>query len=168
VIPDRAPGVSLASFGAHGMNFELDVWTREPRRQSEIISDLNFRIEARFRRQGIEIPFPQHDLRLRSPELGELVAALTKRHFSAEELAAARAAIAVTALTDTTEEIAYPEDPGERCWTDAALSALVACAAPRVRPCDRRYWLKRYRAASSATRRSTAGPPRRADARPGW
>jgi potassium efflux system protein len=146
VIPDRAPSVSLASFGAHGMNFELDVWTREPRRQGEIISDLNFLIEAGFRRQGIEIPFPQHDLRLRSPELGELVAALSKRHFSAEELAAARAAIAVSASTDTTEEIAYPEDPGERCWTDAALSALVErMRGPEgVARHDRRYRLKRY------------------------
>jgi potassium efflux system protein len=146
VIPDRAPAVDLASFGDSALNFELDVWTREPRRQNDIISDLNFLIEEAFRRHGIEIPFPQQDLRLRSPELAELVAALKLRHFSAEELAAARDALAAATRAAGTEDDAIAEEPDQRSWNDDAVAALVARmrGPDGVARLDRRHRLKLY------------------------
>jgi small-conductance mechanosensitive channel len=146
VIADRAANVDLASFGAHALNFELDVWTREPRRQRDIISDLNFLIEESFRRHGIEIPYQQHDLRLRSPELAELVTALTQRHFSAEELARARAALAAASSSAAPDEHILADEPGEGTWTEAALAALVERmrGPDGVARLDRRYRLKLY------------------------
>lgn len=64
VLRTPAPQVFFSSFGDSSLNFTLLVWTREPRRQYEIVSDLNFRIEAILREQGITVPFPQRDLHL--------------------------------------------------------------------------------------------------------
>lgn len=67
VLKEPAPAVYFDSFGDSSLNFELGVWTREmtfkPRR---FRSDLNFAIDAAFRANGIEIPFPQRDLHVRS------------------------------------------------------------------------------------------------------
>ena len=64
VLMTPPPQVFFSSFGDSSLNFTLLVWTREPRRQYEIVSDLNFRIEAILREQGITVPFPQRDLHL--------------------------------------------------------------------------------------------------------
>jgi potassium efflux system protein len=145
VIADRPPDVDLASFGDSALNFELDVWIREPRLQNEIISDLNFRIEAAFRRHGIEIAFPQRDLRLRSPELAELVMALTQRHFTSDELAAARASLDAAQDAGTPIEDAAAAS-STSTWTDAALDALIErMRGPEGVPIlDRRHRLRLY------------------------
>jgi small-conductance mechanosensitive channel len=75
VLRDPRPSVELRAFGASSLDLELQVWTADPRRKDELTSDLNFRIEAALRRHGIEIPFAQHDLHLRSPSLERLVEA---------------------------------------------------------------------------------------------
>jgi len=41
------------------------VWTNRPRLHAQIRSDINYRIERLFREAGIEIPFPQTELRVR-------------------------------------------------------------------------------------------------------
>lgn len=69
VLCDPRPAVWLRSFGPSALEFELLVWTCDPRGQNDLKSDLNFRIFAALREHGIEIPFPQHDLHLRSPSL---------------------------------------------------------------------------------------------------
>jgi potassium efflux system protein len=69
-----APQVWFQGFGDSALNFELMVWTGEPKKQFRVKSDLYYRIEASLRRHGITIPFPQRDLHLRSPHLEELVA----------------------------------------------------------------------------------------------
>lgn len=146
VLADRPPDVDLASFGASTLDFELDVWIREPRLQAEIVSDLNFRIEAAFRRHGIEIPFPQHDLRLRSPELSQLVTALAQQHFSAEELAAARAALDAAQAGDLPPDEAVAAEPGRRPWSDEALAVLAERMRGRggVTIGDRRHRFRLY------------------------
>ncbi|MBE7381711.1 MAG: mechanosensitive ion channel [Leptolyngbya sp. SIO1E4] len=73
------PEVWFQGFGESSLNFELMVWTGEPRKQFRVRSDLNYEIEASLRRYGIEIPFPQRDLHLRSPQLDELVGLLKHR-----------------------------------------------------------------------------------------
>ena len=70
------PEVWFQGFGDNALNFEIMVWTGEPRKQFRVKSDLNYEIEASLRRHGIHIPFPQRDLHLRSPQLDELVGLL--------------------------------------------------------------------------------------------
>jgi len=76
VLRDPRPDVEFRGFGASSLDFELLVWTLDPRRQERLKSDLNFRIEASLRRHRIEIPFPQRDLHLRSvdPDAGRALA----------------------------------------------------------------------------------------------
>ncbi len=66
-LKDPAPSVFFGSFGDSALNFELVVWSSEmsnrPRRYR---SELNFAIERKLREAGIEIPFPQRDLHIRS------------------------------------------------------------------------------------------------------
>ena len=67
VLRDPVPSVFLTRFGENGFDFELVVWSSEmSHRPSRFRSDLNFAIEEKFREAGIQIPFPQRDLHLRS------------------------------------------------------------------------------------------------------
>lgn len=67
VLQDPAPSVFLKQFGESAIDFELVVWSSEmSHRPSRFRSDLNFAIEEKFREAGIEIPFPQRDLHIRS------------------------------------------------------------------------------------------------------
>ncbi|MFO8238543.1 MAG: mechanosensitive ion channel [Prochlorococcaceae cyanobacterium] len=79
VLSEPPPRVFFSGFGDSALDFTLLVWIREPMRQYQISSDLNFRIEALLRERGITVPFPQRDLHLAgeslelrlSPELEE-------------------------------------------------------------------------------------------------
>src|SRR3954462_13217105 len=67
VLEDPAPSVFLKQFGENALDFELIVWSSEmSHRPSRFKSDLNFAIEEKLREAGIEIPFPQRDLHIRS------------------------------------------------------------------------------------------------------
>jgi len=70
------PEVWFHGFGDNALNFELMVWTGEPRKQFKVKSDLYYAIEASLRRYDIEIPFPQRVLHLRSPQLDDLLTVL--------------------------------------------------------------------------------------------
>ncbi len=66
-LAEPAPTVFFIGFGESSLDFELGVWSDEmsyrPRR---FRSDLNFAIERKLREGGIEIPFPQRDVHVRS------------------------------------------------------------------------------------------------------
>jgi small-conductance mechanosensitive channel len=67
VLHDPAPSVFLTHFGENAIGFELVVWSSEmSHRPSRFKSDLNFAIEEKFHEAGIQIPFPQRDLHIRS------------------------------------------------------------------------------------------------------
>jgi len=70
VIKDRPsvpqPRVLFRAFGDSSLMFELRAFVRQIDRQFDVISDINFAVDAAFREQGIEIPFPQRDLHVRS------------------------------------------------------------------------------------------------------
>jgi small-conductance mechanosensitive channel len=66
VMKDPAPEVWFTEFGDSSLKFELLVWTLDPKRRPEVISDLNRAIDDVFRKNKIEIPFPQRDLHIRS------------------------------------------------------------------------------------------------------
>jgi len=65
VLRDPSPKVQFLKFGDWSLDFRLLVWTNRPRIHTQIRSDINYRIERLFRQAGIEIPFPQTELRLR-------------------------------------------------------------------------------------------------------
>src|SRR2546423_10573546 len=68
-LKDPAPKVQFLKFGDWSLDFRLLVWTNRPRLHTQIRSDINYRIEKLFREAGIEIPFPQTELRLREGAL---------------------------------------------------------------------------------------------------
>jgi len=65
VLTDPPPKVQFLKFSDWSLDFRLLVWTNRPRLHTQIRSDINFSIERLFREAGIEIPFPQTELRLR-------------------------------------------------------------------------------------------------------
>jgi small-conductance mechanosensitive channel len=70
VLKDPAPQVFFVGFGDSSLDFELGVWTADRARNPRgLRSELNFAIDRLFRQNGVEIPFPQRDLHLRSGKL---------------------------------------------------------------------------------------------------
>ncbi|MEM9266209.1 MAG: mechanosensitive ion channel domain-containing protein [Cyanobacteria bacterium P01_F01_bin.13] len=63
------PRLRFLGFGESSLDFDVLVWIRDPRRQFDLKSDLYYMLEANFRRYDIELPFPQRDLHIRSPQL---------------------------------------------------------------------------------------------------
>lgn len=66
VMKDPPPKVWFNEFADSSLNFELLVWTLDPKRRPDVISDLNKAIDEIFRKNKVEIPFPQRDLHIRS------------------------------------------------------------------------------------------------------
>lgn len=73
------PEIWFQSFGDSALNFEIMVWTGDPRKQFRVKSDLNYAIEASLRHHDIEVPFVQQDVHLQSPQLAEIIT-LLKQH----------------------------------------------------------------------------------------
>lgn len=73
VLDAPPPAVRFLQFGDSGLNLELRVWsTTLTHRKATLVSALNFAINEKFRAHGIEIPYPQRDIRFRTevPEGG--------------------------------------------------------------------------------------------------
>jgi len=77
VLADPPPAVIFMGFGADCLNFEIRCRLRDVNFLLSAHSDMNFEIVDRFRAAGINIPFPQRDLRIK--DLDRLVAALERR-----------------------------------------------------------------------------------------
>ncbi len=67
VLAEPSPEVIFIEFGDSSLNFHLRVWTiQQVQTPARLKSDLYFAIFEAFRKEGIEIPFPQRDLHIRS------------------------------------------------------------------------------------------------------
>jgi small-conductance mechanosensitive channel len=66
VLADPPPQVLFKDFGESSLDFELLTWVADPRDENAVASEMRFAIDQAFRAEGIEIPFPQRDLHLRS------------------------------------------------------------------------------------------------------
>jgi small-conductance mechanosensitive channel len=65
VLDDPAPGSALAGFGADGLNLALTFWIADPENgRLNVTSEVNREILRLFRDNGVEIPFPQRDVRV--------------------------------------------------------------------------------------------------------
>ena len=67
VLKTPEPIVLLSGFGDSSWNMLLVVWLEHPKRYYLTRSEINCTIVNKFREYGIEIPFPQRDLHVRSP-----------------------------------------------------------------------------------------------------
>jgi len=75
------PRCQLMGFGDNSLNLELRIWINDPQNgRANLISEVLLGVWDRFQEHGIEIPFPQRDLHLRSMlgerDLSSLAAAL--------------------------------------------------------------------------------------------
>lgn len=61
-----APVVQFVAFADSSLNFELQAQILDAGQKGSIASDLRFAIDAAFRKAGVEMPFPQRDINLRS------------------------------------------------------------------------------------------------------
>ncbi len=68
VLRDPPPEVRFNEFGDSSLNFELLVWSDDPPGHWRLRSRLNYAIDAEFRDNDIEIPFPQRVLHIDSGE----------------------------------------------------------------------------------------------------
>ncbi|WDR01931.1 mechanosensitive ion channel [Devosia algicola] len=67
----KPPEVWLVNFGESSLDFELVVWIKPEsvKRPAKVHADYNWALETALASHGIEIPFPQRDLHIRSGEL---------------------------------------------------------------------------------------------------
>ncbi len=66
--PDPVPSVNLTNFGADGLEFTVNFWVVDPENgQQNIRSLVNMAILKSLREHGIQIPYPQRVVHIRSP-----------------------------------------------------------------------------------------------------
>jgi small-conductance mechanosensitive channel len=66
ILKDPPPEVMHLGFGDSAWNMQLRCWIKEPKGHWRVLSELNCAIVRKFREKGVEIPFPQRDLHVRS------------------------------------------------------------------------------------------------------
>lgn len=65
VLTEPQPKAYLKNFAESGIDLELGIWISDPEAgQSNLKSDINLAIWRAFRREGIEIPYPQREIRI--------------------------------------------------------------------------------------------------------
>ena len=68
---DQDPSVRFTAMAESGLEFQVLVWIQHPAFRGRVIDELNTRIYAALVAAGVEIPFPQRDLHIKSwPEGG--------------------------------------------------------------------------------------------------
>ena len=76
ITPEPAPAIVFKGFGANSLDFGIRAWTNDFGDWVTIRTEMTARVCEAFAQEGIEIPFPQHDVHLRSvaPEVGQQLA----------------------------------------------------------------------------------------------
>jgi len=66
-LSDPKPDVLFRAFGDSAWEMQVRVWVTDPKIHPKVRSSVNSAIVRKFRENGVEIPFPQRDLHVRSP-----------------------------------------------------------------------------------------------------
>jgi small-conductance mechanosensitive channel len=65
VLKEHEPKTFLKAFGENGIDLEMSIWINDPEEgQLNLRSDINLEIWRQFQAAGIEIPYPQRDIRI--------------------------------------------------------------------------------------------------------
>lgn len=65
VLKDPEPKTFLKAFGENGIDLEMSIWINDPEEgQLNLRSDINLEIWRQFQAAGIQIPYPQRDVRI--------------------------------------------------------------------------------------------------------
>ncbi|MEZ5619509.1 MAG: mechanosensitive ion channel [Rhodocyclaceae bacterium] len=68
VLPDPPPKAYLIGFADSGVDLELGFWIGDPQEGTlNVKSDVNLAVWHAFRKAGVEIPYPQREVRLLNP-----------------------------------------------------------------------------------------------------
>ena len=71
VVDTPPPSVRLIELGTSGLQFELRAWSSAKlNRPGQFKSNINYEIVKQFRKHGIEMPYPQRDLHIRTSSNG--------------------------------------------------------------------------------------------------
>ncbi len=73
VLDDPPPRVSLESFGDSSLNFVLRCFLPNMDNRGTVIHELHMAIDREFREAGIEMPYPQYDVHVRSIDIPQAV-----------------------------------------------------------------------------------------------
>ena len=65
------PFVRFKNFGESSLEFQLLFWTTDTFSVENIKSQIRYKINAAFKVQGVQIPFPQRDIHIKSPPAGK-------------------------------------------------------------------------------------------------
>jgi len=124
----RRPQIWLVGFGDSSLNFEMVVWLKAEavKRPASVNAAYCWALETALRRHGIEIPFPQRDLHVRSVLGFDQVSALQRALQRAQDGVEAPAAEPATQKLTATER-------AELAGNDALADAL----SPSPRNSDR-------------------------------
>lgn len=71
VLHDPEPVARVASFGDSGINMKVISWIDDINNKYEYLGSVNLELWRAFKREGIEIPFPQVDLHIKDKPLEE-------------------------------------------------------------------------------------------------
>ncbi len=66
ILDNPSPRVRMRRFGDSSLDFELLGWIAAPEQRGLVVHELLMEIDRRFRAEGVEIPYPQRDLHIRS------------------------------------------------------------------------------------------------------
>lgn len=66
ILKEPAPLIFFTSYGDSSLNFDVMVWVEDLSHRGSVRSDLHFMIWREFKKRGLEMPYPQRDLHLRS------------------------------------------------------------------------------------------------------
>ena len=144
ILATPRPKVLFQEFGESSLNFELRVWLLEPRHQFRLKSELNYAIEKNLRDYGIEIPFPQRDLNVKSSHLKQLISnILPTPDLTSSSLSKSDQEVDQYLISSLNDD---DLDPLEDRLTDSELQGLVKQmrSANGVGLEDRRYRLNIY------------------------
>ena len=76
VLADPPPSAQLLGFGADGMDLSINFWILDPENgHGNVRSDVNLALLAVFDEQGVQIPYPQREVRVLSAGDSAVVAA---------------------------------------------------------------------------------------------
>lgn len=66
VLKEAPPAVQFSDFADSALVFDLLVWIDDAERELDILSDLRFEVDRAFREAGVQIPFPQRDVHIKT------------------------------------------------------------------------------------------------------